>query len=477
MTTPNEKLIMARLKHRWSVAVASQRAGVSVNTFNRWERGLQVPQLATLDQLCKAFDMSADELGFGFVTSPHKDLRTGLPMTQAETPPIGSSQSPQTEMLAATPTSSNLIRGPTCCPLSPLLLPPYMDVQGLYGSVDSVIRSSEAMNQARKQWESGERFSRRQAIAALIGTPAAVFGLKSSGVPSLLHTEEILTLCATHIPLCWQLYFEGGLAEVQRVLPDYVSQLSALAQQPSIYQRRAAAQASQVSQLASLIALQRQDYGAAHLHANQAFVFGELAEDPNLQTAALIRQALVYFYLKRTLPRLQTYQKALQFSQHATPLLQGRVYSGLMEASSALEQEHDALQFRDLALSAYPENVETDPSFPYTHFKPFAATAFEGLMYLNLNQPQRAWEVLERSRQTIPLGLTPNRVEFAVRQVSTAYALGDLDQTCACIESAATMALALGSQLRLDETYEVYEHLHQQWRHESRVKALEEIFL
>src|ERR1700738_3673430 len=64
MAIPNEQLEAARMHKRWGVTVASEKVGVSVNTFNRWERGLQVPQLSTLDMVCKAFDMSPEELGF-----------------------------------------------------------------------------------------------------------------------------------------------------------------------------------------------------------------------------------------------------------------------------------------------------------------------------------------------------------------------------------------------------------------------------
>src|ERR1700738_658270 len=64
MAIPNEQLESARMHKRWSVNVASEKVGVSVNTFNRWERGLQVPQLSTLDMVCRAFGMSPEELGF-----------------------------------------------------------------------------------------------------------------------------------------------------------------------------------------------------------------------------------------------------------------------------------------------------------------------------------------------------------------------------------------------------------------------------
>jgi transcriptional regulator with XRE-family HTH domain len=72
MAIPNRKLESARLKRRWSVETACKHVGVSVNTFNRWERGLQLPQLETLDQLCKAFALPPEELGFGNVIAARR---------------------------------------------------------------------------------------------------------------------------------------------------------------------------------------------------------------------------------------------------------------------------------------------------------------------------------------------------------------------------------------------------------------------
>src|SRR6266496_3175409 len=83
MATPNELLEAARMRKRWSVAVASEKAGVSVNTFNRWERGLQIPQLSTLDLLCKAFDMSPEELGFGHAITGKRRITEPLPPESA----------------------------------------------------------------------------------------------------------------------------------------------------------------------------------------------------------------------------------------------------------------------------------------------------------------------------------------------------------------------------------------------------------
>lgn len=61
----NEQLRAARKAKRWPIALASERIGVSILTYSRWERGEQTPHLSTLDRLCQAFEMSPEALGLG----------------------------------------------------------------------------------------------------------------------------------------------------------------------------------------------------------------------------------------------------------------------------------------------------------------------------------------------------------------------------------------------------------------------------
>jgi transcriptional regulator with XRE-family HTH domain len=316
MATPNELLEAARMRKRWSVAVASERAGVSVNTFNRWERGLQTPQLSTLDQVCNAFDMSPEDLGFGHAieikrrTPSHSKLGAGLSM--ADIP-------------------STSIAGNAAIPIEqPTLELPI--------SAEQAKRSLEIMSQVSHKKSDGEEdkgFSRRQAITTLIGAPLTVFGLAQGTRASVLHPDEMLSLCTISVPLLWRLYFEGGMAEVTQSLPGYLS--------------------------------------------------------PHLQTASLIRRALVCLYLKRPQQRAQAYEQALLISSKASALLQGRVHIGLAEAYSALGKERDAQQHLDLAHQTFPERYEDDPNFPYTHSNCLSLYSYEGMMHLNSQQPQKAW--------------------------------------------------------------------------------------
>lgn len=471
MITPNEKLEAARMHRRWSIAVASEKAGVSINTFNRWERGLQVPQLGTLDQVCKAFGLSPEDLGFGHAITAKrrkKSNKSGQSIIRAT---CLSSQLPQSAMVPATAE----VEPPLPCVTT--LTTQLQLTHELDACIGQARRSIVHMSQEHYEKGGSDGVSRRQAIATLISTPAAVFGVAQNKSKTLLHPEEVLSLCAVNVPLSWQLYFEGGLAEVEAILPGYLSQLVKLTSQSSHNQKKAASLASQGYQLASLLALQHQNFGLAYSYANQAFDYGQLAEDCNLQTASLIRQAQVHFYLKRPSPRLQAYEQALHYSQNTSPLLQGRVYIGLTEVHSELGHAQDANYYLDLARRVFPDQYMSDPNFPYTHFNYWSISSFEGLMYLNLNQPKQAYGSFSQIDKAIPMGLVPNRIELTVRQAEAVCALGDRDQSCAYVAAAVTSARAAGNQLRYDEAYRVYENMRAKWGKEPKIKALGEVFI
>src|SRR5579885_2498588 len=471
MATPNNKLESARMCKRWSIAVASEKAGVSVNTFNRWERGLQVPQLGTLDQVCKAFGLSPEELGFEQAISAKRRSRSAR-QKQAEAD----------NAAVACFSPAPLVSTPAPVEAGPpsLIITHQQPINELAACIEQAQRSLESMSrgiyQDPQRADENDRVSRRQAIAALISTPAAVFGITQGANPILLHPEEVLALCTVNIPLSWQLYFEGGLAEVERILPGYLSQLTALAHQPSRYQKRAASLASKGHQLASLLEGQYQNFGMAHSHASKAFDYGTLAEDPNLQTTALIRQAQVHLYLRHPKLRLQAYERAVQYLDHTSPLLQGRVYIGLTETHSQLGNERDAWKFLDLAHKTFPEHCAADPNFSYTHFNHSSLHSFAGMTFLHLKQPEQAWKSFSQIDKATPTTAVPNRVELSVRQAEVSFALGDRDQTCAYIASTVETARAIGNQLRITEAYRVYENMQSKWGNERQVKDLEELF-
>ncbi len=463
MVESNKKLEAARLQRRWSVKVASEKVGVSVNTFNRWERGLQAPQFETLDQLCRTFMMSPEELGFA-PTMLVKRRQRGGKATIAPTPAVDQTTIPTQ--------ASNIVESPPKAIVDSSNIPPQLEALACF---EQARRSLDEMDPVQRTKDGSEGVSRRKAVSLLISTPAVVLGLMQDKHPVMLHPEEILALGTVNLPLCWQLYFEGGFTELNTVLPSYFTPLLHLTQVPQ-YQKRAAYLMSQFCQLAYLLALQRQDFGTSLKYTQDAIYYGQMAEDTDLQLAATVRQAYVYYCLQRSEQRLQTYQKAMQYQKGSSPLLQGYLYAGLAEAHAYRQEQQVALNYLKCAKEIFPEQPEADANFSYTHFRWLTLHNLEGLVYLHLAQPQHAWQAFAKTEQLMPAAANPYRVEVAIHKAATSLALNNLEQACDLIEGAATSAITLGSSLRYNEACMVYEHMQERWQREPRVKALGDLF-
>lgn len=461
MEKPNTKLELARLQRRWSVEIASNKVGVSINTFNRWERGLQVPQLETLDLLCKAFEMSPEELGFEHVISAKR--RGRLPQASSNTLTYEDSE---TRSLMTTNGSLSQRSGST--------------------SADTHIHIEQRIGQRREQREeikygqrtkdSGEEISRRQAMTFLISTPATIFRLTSDRQSTLLHPDEVVSLSKVNIPLCWKLYFEGGFTELTQVLPGYLAQLGALAHNTSEYSQQAAGLASQLHQLAYLLALQSQDFGTALQHTHDAACYGQQAGDVNLRVTAMVRQAYIYFCLKRSAQRVYAYEEALRHSNGCSPLIQGYLYAGLAEAYANRKDKDAAQKMLQCAHNTFPERPEDDPNFAYTHFRWLTLHNLEGLVHLHLQQARQAWSCFDRVDRALAHAIVPHRVEVTVYQAATALQMGELEQSCSLLTIAVEAAVKLGSHLRYQEASRVYDRIQERWPQEQQVRTLQELF-
>jgi DNA-binding SARP family transcriptional activator len=330
--------------------------------------------------------------------------------------------------------------------------------------------------------ESREAVNRLEAAQKIDTTDSALFTTYLTQVPHLLHNEEVLSICATHIPIYWRLYFDGHFLEVKKNLfSAYLPQLTALIREAE-YQERAAYLGSKASQLATLIEMHHQNLGNALAYAKQGALYGELAKDPNLQIAALIQQGNIYFNLKQPWKELEAYQQAHAICQEAkqksevSPLLEGRVYIGLAKSYGKLKEEQKALSFLESAYKRYPERPEDDPAFSYTCHTRFTLNNHTGLTYLNLGRFKSAWDIFKRLDKALPTKLVPRHMELLVRQATVSLVLNNMEESTAFLELAVTSAIALGSDLRFNESYEMYLLMKEKWGNEWQVKALGKYF-
>jgi hypothetical protein len=316
--------------------------------------------------------------------------------------------------------------------------------------------------------------SRRHALAAIVGTAAAAMGLSQEiGFPQL-HPQETLLLCASNIPLCWSLYFEGGLTETKQHITPYLSQLADLVSRSSTYQKEAATLASQAYQLAALTEILLHNMGIALEHAKRSINFAAFTGDHNLLTAAHIRLAVVYSNLDRPHHRLTAYEEAAKYCKNTSPLLQARVYAGLTETYSALGDEKAAFKYLELTHRNTPTNYDADPNFSYAHFDPWSIHMYEKDMWVNLGKLEEAWKTLEKSHQLVEPGLTVNRVDLTIKQTEISLMLGNLEASHSYLTQAAKGAASLGSQLLMEEVHGLYYGMKRKWPNEPGILQIEE---
>lgn len=456
-----KKLIAARIKQHWTIEQAAEHLGVGVNTVSRWEKGQTNPFPYNVQRLCDVYEAAASEL----------DLEdTSFVELRLTSEAIGVT-------MVANGTLAGMFEQNLTLRLVKLVLDwPYHNLR-YYELQRKIMKETEHYSNNNQNAE--HLLTRREALRLLALLPVGMSGLPSSDILLKRPVEETLAQYTASITACWYLTNGNDFSIVRYVLPQLLPTLESLVQQPSKYKKEVAYLASQGHQLAYIITSHQEDFKTALTHCKQALRYGQLAEDPNLQVAALVRQAVIFLHRKRPLQTLESYQQALPLIHRLSPLLRTRLYAGLAEVQGKLGQEQETLRSVALMYDAFPNNPETDATSLYIHFGRSSLFLHEGLALLDLHQPENASHALEKVDGLHPKMLVSerSRIDFLNQQAKAASMQGDLEKFSIYIDAAVTSALTLDSDLRYSEAWDVYKGIPQAWHHEPKVKALGTLFV
>ncbi|HEY7416783.1 MAG TPA: helix-turn-helix transcriptional regulator [Ktedonobacteraceae bacterium] len=292
--------------------------------------------------------------------------------------------------------------------------------------------------------------------------------------------SEEMNLMTIGINSCWQIYMAGNQVELERLLPTYLANLRGPALMACPEQKVAARLIALTYQLLALLELQRNDFVAAHANATQALVYSQLGRDWNIYVASQIHLATIFNATKRVGSALAAYNDALRrinLSMHTiSPLLQSHVFAALGEIQAAMGREKEALQFLQLAMTVFPDKPEEDPSASYVQSDRSLLFLYEGLIFLRLGLPRRAWEAFAHVDSMQPTPPERVRAEFLKQKAYTSIMLGNTIQSCVYLEAVARSAQTLHSELMWREVYALYEHMLALWGQEARVRSLARLF-
>lgn len=330
-----------------------------------------------------------------------------------------------------------------------------------------------------------EDMKRRDASRTIAGLVSGILVASSTGQvdqPLLagLWADDLLAIYARGIAACQDLYYNGNPHQVEAILPLYCNQTVLLTRQSSLLQQSAARLASQAQQLACELATDREDFGEAQRAGQQAFLYAQLADDANLQVAALISLANLGFHRKLSTAALRAYEHAVSLlDRNVTPLLKGRTYAGIAEVYAMCGQFQEAMRAMGLAYEHYPMKPEDDPAYPYLRASRYSLYVFgDAQSRLFLKQPKEADKALiAMQKETNDPQIEPvTKLDLLYYQAEVQIQQGELEPSSTILTEAATLAKDLGSRLYFNKLAIDYRELQTQWPREPLVLALEEAF-
>lgn len=348
----------------------------------------------------------------------------------------------------------------------------------------SLDQEFKMFDEAKSLYRSDEYLlSRRQALIALAMLPLG----QLIRIQQRHWQEDFLFHCATSLTACWHLMQGKEFAVIEEILSAYIPLLATLTQHPSLYRISAAGLASQAYRLKGIVALHQNNLAAREHYCKRAVLYGEIAEEPGLQVAALISLASTFYYTQSPAKAISTYRQALLYREMVPPLQRSRIYAELAVVAAQEGQIQEALAYQNIGREEYPEHPEQDPSFLYAEFSPASMLLEEGLAYLALSScsptqgyEKQAWETFERFELLQIQGDVPERIRYEIvnHQAETALALRDREAFCAYLQQGIEGSKLLHSQQRRQELVSVYTKAREVvWPNETKVKELANLFL
>lgn len=323
--------------------------------------------------------------------------------------------------------------------------------------------------------------SKRQALKTLLqvaGVQAFSSALRLDPWERLMtgHASSMDEQAFTHFQHlmreCWELG-KQQLSTAENVLAGFLPDMMRLAPDTP----RAAVLAAQGLRLKSILSAHQLHLTRKRDLCLQAVDYAKQTDDADTLVSALTELGVAYKYAGQFDASLQTYQQALLSASEASPLLQTRVYAALAPALAGFGRRKEAEFYINYAYEKFPDVPENDPTFTYADSGIYMLSFYEGLMYLELQQPEEADHAFERYKTYRSSSTTPerNRLEIVNQRGKAAILAKNLDLYVQCLEEGVRGAIALKSKKRFDEVLGIFQTMvPTSWLHEPQIKHLVE---
>jgi DNA-binding SARP family transcriptional activator len=314
--------------------------------------------------------------------------------------------------------------------------------------------------------------SKQEGVSSLLDSAVEEQLVTAATQPTALNEESIQAF-QDIISVCWKFCDFGNILLAEQLLLTFLPQVQQLAESS----KEAARLVAEGLRLQSVLSTHQLKLTDKITQCLQSVKYARLASEPNTLASSLHELTAAFRYTHRLDALLPVFQEALSFSEQVLPSIRAGIYAGAAAAFAQRNRQKEADFYIHLA---YETAAEETPHILAAVDHRYAHLAeYEGLMYLEIGRPQKAFETFERFTNALSGNTLPerNRLEMLNYQGQAALRLGDVQAYAHCLEKGIEGALVIQSKKRLNEALTLFaQEMPQQWRHEVCIKQVVERF-
>ena len=287
--------------------------------------------------------------------------------------------------------------------------------------------------------------------------------------------SDYLTILEDNVTNRWTLYHTGGTSRAMRglnLLIQHISNCANLLRGDNLCERTLRL-LSLAYQLQGSILRDMRRYSEAHRAHRKALLIAKELYDPELISAALVREGIT-FKQQDFLPEAIAYFKqALETVKHlGYSKLEGYILLALSEAQALARQPRESWRSIYLAEKSF-EHESSLPETSLIRTSKTSLTAQKGVNSVILQNFEQAIEYIDTSLIHYDPAFIRGRARLYIQKAEAYFKLGQLDACVQNVRDSYRMAQSAGSNQIMDKAKRLYHHLIQsQWGKERKVAEL-----
>lgn len=285
--------------------------------------------------------------------------------------------------------------------------------------------------------------------------------------PDNILCSDYLSILENDIKSRWSLYHTGGANLAYQgldLLLDHITKCMYTLKGDDLYPK-VLTLLSMGYQLQGSILRDLTRYTAAHIAHRKALLIAQKLFDPELISAALVREGITLNQQELPVEAITYFERALETIKYlGYSTLEGYILQALSEAQAKARQSQESWKSINLAEEILEKRKST-PERSLTRFNQASLTAQKGVNAMYLGKYKQAIELIDKSLINYDPTLVRGRARLLAQKAEAYFKLGIIDACVLNLKEAYTLARSSGSSKVINKVKALYNNLTQsKWR-------------